>query len=415
MICVRVYEMRQHRRVFIGSSKTKYDHNGIGGNTNHENLGLGNLHIGWNWLPDVHTSAPIKVEKDFVLEKLKSLIRGFVEEDSSSTYVWDSLGGLREIHGCGHADRFTDNHRIYFLESFSTKFVRDIKYLAKEADESLAKHKALEMEIERLLREIVSQDIISIVQNNSVVDTSNLQTELERVDNTAKTRRPHPRSNTKNDMVPSVSKSSCNKNKEVEVEEHRRNLLLYKNKKHMSSEYNNVKLASRNDKSVVVCAIFTNWKAFDLKGKIITYSESESQSDCSKGDNACTSKPSEPTIKRFPNSTFFMVGTVRFRNDHAVVILGFSDLQWGNILITKVEAIATACYTQNRSIIHCRFNKTTCELINGRKPDISFLHVFGDLCYPKNDREDTGKLGTKGDIGIFISNSVDSCAYRVYN
>nr|GFB32473.1 hypothetical protein [Tanacetum cinerariifolium] len=66
------------------------------------------------------------------------------------------------------------------------------------------------------------------------------------------------------------------------------------------------------------------------------------------------------------------------------------------------EAIATACFTQNHSIIHRRFNKTPYELINGRKPDISFLHVFGALCYPKNDREDIGKLGAKGDIGFFI-------------
>nr|GFA56541.1 retrovirus-related Pol polyprotein from transposon TNT 1-94 [Tanacetum cinerariifolium] len=35
------------------------------------------------------------------------------------------------------------------------------------------------------------------------------------------------------------------------------------------------------------------------------------------------------------------------------------------------------------------------ELINGRKPDISFLYVFKALCYPKNDREDIGKLGAK--------------------
>nr|GFC78938.1 integrase, catalytic region, zinc finger, CCHC-type, peptidase aspartic, catalytic [Tanacetum cinerariifolium] len=33
-----------------------------------------------------------------------------------------------------------------------------------------------------------------------------------------------------------------------------------------------------------------------------------------------------------------------------------------------------------------------------QKPDISLLHVFGALCYPKNDREDIGKLGAKGDI-----------------
>nr|GFD45451.1 putative RNA-directed DNA polymerase [Tanacetum cinerariifolium] len=49
------------------------------------------------------------------------------------------------------------------------------------------------------------------------------------------------------------------------------------------------------------------------------------------------------------------------------------------------------------------------------KPDISFLHVFGALCYPNNDREDIGKLGAKGDIGFFIGYSADSCAYRIYN
>nr|GEW78559.1 putative ribonuclease H-like domain-containing protein [Tanacetum cinerariifolium] len=65
-------------------------------------------------------------------------------------------------------------------------------------------------------------------------------------------------------------------------------------------------------------------------------------------------------------------------------------------LLLWAEAIATACFTQNCSIIHHRFNKTPYELINRRKPDISFLHVFGALCYPKNDREDIEKLGAKG-------------------
>ncbi|GKA53321.1 hypothetical protein Tco_0746636 [Tanacetum coccineum] len=75
-------------------------------------------------------------------------------------------------------DARLQNFKIQFLKE-ATKFVRDFKSLAKEADESLAKHKALELEIERLLRAVVSQDIMSIVQSNSVIDTSNLQTELE--------------------------------------------------------------------------------------------------------------------------------------------------------------------------------------------------------------------------------------------
>nr|GFA39854.1 retrovirus-related Pol polyprotein from transposon TNT 1-94 [Tanacetum cinerariifolium] len=84
-------------------------------------------------------------------------------------------------------------------------------------------------------------------------------------------------------------------------------------------------------------------------------------------------------------------------------------------LFLWAEAIATACFTQNRSIIHHRFNKTPYELINDRKPDISFLHVFVALCYPKNDRKDIRKLGAKGDIGFFIGYYADFCAYRIYN
>nr|GFB62901.1 Gag-Pol polyprotein [Tanacetum cinerariifolium] len=71
------------------------------------------------------------------------------------------------------------NFEIHLLKE-AAKFVRDFKSLEKEADESLTKYKPLELEIERLLRAVVSQDIMSVVQNNSVGDTSNLQTGLER-------------------------------------------------------------------------------------------------------------------------------------------------------------------------------------------------------------------------------------------
>ncbi|GJR01702.1 hypothetical protein Tco_0524686 [Tanacetum coccineum] len=56
----------------------------------------------------------------------------------------------------------------------AAKFVRDFKSLAKEANESLDMIKVLEKVNERLLRAVVSQDIMSIVQNFSIVDTSNL-------------------------------------------------------------------------------------------------------------------------------------------------------------------------------------------------------------------------------------------------
>ncbi|GKA02915.1 retrovirus-related pol polyprotein from transposon TNT 1-94 [Tanacetum coccineum] len=50
------------------------------------------------------------------------------------------------------------------------------------------------------------------------------------------------------------------------------------------------------------------------------------------------------------------------------------------------EAIATACFTQNRSLVHTRHNKTPYELIKGRKPNVQYFHVFRFLCYPTNDR-----------------------------
>ncbi|GJR17315.1 retrovirus-related pol polyprotein from transposon TNT 1-94 [Tanacetum coccineum] len=424
------------------------------------------------------------------------------------------------------------------------------------------------------------------------------------VDKRAKTRRLHPRSNTKNDRVPSTSKSSCIKNKKVEVEDHLRNLLLSKNQKHMSSEFNNIKLAIRNDKSEVVCDIckqclitanhdvyvlnYVNdvnsyadnqnanvlnianqkkhkakvkkskklgskerlasprprkprtclrWsptgRIFDLSGKLIQSSDSECQPDISESDNACASNHQEPTSKWFPNSTLFLGRNILIARVYFVKGLGHNLLSIGQFcdsdlkfafrsntgFIINLEGVdllkgnrSTNLYTINlhsmasaspiclmaratstkswlwyqrlsylnfdtinelaknnlitglqkfkyskehlcplceqeksksaplkpkpvpnskqrlhllhmdlcgpmtvESINGKRFDKTPYELINGRKPDISFLHVFGALCYPNNDREDIRKLGAKGDIGFYIGYSANSCAYRVYN
>ncbi|GJY81046.1 retrovirus-related pol polyprotein from transposon TNT 1-94 [Tanacetum coccineum] len=79
------------------------------------------------------------------------------------------------------------------------------------------------------------------------------------------------------------------------------------------------------------------------------------------------------------------------------------------------EAVATACFTQNRSIIHTRHNKTPYELLRGRKPNVEYFHVFGSLCYPTNDRDDLGKMKPKADIGVFIGYSETSRGFRIYN
>nr|GEU41097.1 retrovirus-related Pol polyprotein from transposon TNT 1-94 [Tanacetum cinerariifolium] len=308
---------------------------------------------------------------------------------------------------------------------------------------------------------------------------------------------------------------------------------------------------------------------FDINSKIIASSESESQSDCSKGDNACTSNPVEPTIKRFPNSTFSLEGDrstnlytinlhemasalpiylmarasstkswlwhqqlshlnfdtindlarndlvaglpkFKYHKEHLrpsceqgkskreshppkpvpnsrqrlhllhmdlcgpmriasingkqyvlVIVDDYSHYTWVHFLRSKDEApdvvikflkritvllqspviiirtdngtefknkmlkeyfdtvgifhqMSSVRTPQQNGVVERR-NQTLVEAPITIKPDISFLHVLGALCYPKNDREDIGKLGAKGDIGIFIGYFADSYAYRVYN
>nr|GEY83645.1 hypothetical protein [Tanacetum cinerariifolium] len=65
------------------------------------------------------------------------------------------------------------------------------------------------------------------------------------------------------------------------------------------------------------------------------------------------------------------------------------------------KAVATACYTQNHSLIRIRHRKTPYELLHDRKPDLSYLHVIGALCYPANDSEDLGKLKAKIDVDFY--------------
>nr|GEU38522.1 retrovirus-related Pol polyprotein from transposon TNT 1-94 [Tanacetum cinerariifolium] len=632
-----------------------------------------------------NVSKPISIlNEEFSDDTKPSVERKFLNESSFAHQELYKIVKDEIFLIINQVDARVQNFEIQFLKE-AAKFVGDFKSLAKEADESLAKHKALELEIERLLKAVVSQDIIAqlfdkvsdqkdiacgksantkfakqsilgkppkvdethalskpvtsnsipipqeskVVINDKVIapgmfrinpfkpsreekhvpnkvrasvrtnsDSNGLSS--TRVDNT-KTRRPQPRSNTKNDRVPSASKSSRSKNKEVEVEEHHKKLLLSRNKKHMSSECNNVKLATQNVKSKVVCAMCKQClKSVNHDVCLFNYvtgMTSRVIKICLWCVDSGCSKHMTENLKLLINFVWKFLGTVRFRNDHVATILGFgkfydldlevafrrntcfiknlkgvdllkrdrttklytinlhemasaspiclmarassikswlwhqrlshlnfdtiNDLAKNDLVsglpkfkyhkehlcpsyekrkkqksisssqtcskfkaevtpslygfVSKDEApeviktflkritillqsfvivirtdngtefknqalkeyfdkaartmlifscaslflwdgaIATACFTQNRFIIHRQFNKTPYELINGRKPDISFLYVFGALCYPKNDREDIGKLGAKGDIGFFIGYSTDSYAYRVYN
>nr|GEU59098.1 hypothetical protein [Tanacetum cinerariifolium] len=161
------------------------------------------------------------------------------------------------------------------------------------------------------------------------------------------------------------------------------------------------------------------------------------------------------------------IGTVRFKNNEFATIVGYGDYKLGNTVITRVynveglkynlflvgqlcdadlengvverrnrtlieaahtmlifakasmllwaEVVATACYTLNRSLVHTLHGKTYYELLKGKKPNVTYIRVFGSLCFPTNDSDDLGKLTAKADIGIFVVYAPTKKAYRIYN
>ncbi|GKE56847.1 retrovirus-related pol polyprotein from transposon TNT 1-94, partial [Tanacetum coccineum] len=119
----------------------------------------------------------------------------------------------------------------------------------------------------------------------------------------------------------------------------------------------------------------------------------------------------QKTILRTPQQN----GVVERRNrtlvEAAKTMLIFAKA----LMFLWAEAMATACYTQNRSLIHTLHNKTPYELVHDKKSDLTFFCVFDALCYPTNDNEDLGKLQPTADIGILFGYAPSRKRDRIYN
>ena len=76
------------------------------------------------------------------------------------------------------------------------------------------------------------------------------------------------------------------------------------------------------------------------------------------------------------------------------------------------EAISTACFTQNRSLVVKSHEKTPYHILHGKKPNIKYVHVFGCTCYVLTDIYHLGKFNPKADEAKFIGYSLTSKAYR---
>ncbi|GKB32077.1 putative ribonuclease H-like domain-containing protein [Tanacetum coccineum] len=72
------------------------------------------------------------------------------------------------------------------------------------------------------------------------------------------------------------------------------------------------------------------------------------------------------SIARMPQQS----GVVEHRNRTFVEVVRTMLIFSKTSEFLWAEAIATACFTQNRSIVHIQYNKTPCELSRGRKPNV---------------------------------------------
>nr|GEV55491.1 hypothetical protein [Tanacetum cinerariifolium] len=229
-------------------------------------------------------------------------------------------------------DARVQNFEIQLLKE-AAKFVGDFKSLAKEADESLTKHKALELEIERLLRAVVSQDIMSIVQKAFVVDTSNLQTDLEHMKERFENyiiKKENEYAKLWNDWYKKcyeckfdkISYDKAYKDMQQKIEWLQAQLGYLKGKSKdtscVSDTCNPLSQKLKNENVVIQICL---WCV---------------DSDCSKHMTG--------NLKLLINFVWKFMGTVRFRNDHVAVILGFGQFCDSDL---EVAFRRNACFVRN--------------------------------------------------------------------
>nr|GEY46500.1 retrovirus-related Pol polyprotein from transposon TNT 1-94 [Tanacetum cinerariifolium] len=119
----------------------------------------------------------------------------------------------------------------------------------------------------------------------------------------------------------------------------------------------------------------------------------------------------ETSVTRSPQQN----GVVKRRNRTLIEAVRTMLIYAQAPLFLWAEAVATAFYTQNRSVIRLCHRKTPYELLHNKLPDLSFLYVFGALCYLTNDSKNLGKLQPKANIGIFIGYTPKKKAFWIYN
>jgi transposase InsO family protein len=79
------------------------------------------------------------------------------------------------------------------------------------------------------------------------------------------------------------------------------------------------------------------------------------------------------------------------------------------------EAVNTACHAINRLYLHRLLKKTSYELLNGNKPNVSYFCVFGSKCYILVKKGRHSKFAPKAIEGFLLGYESNTKVYRVFN
>jgi hypothetical protein len=79
------------------------------------------------------------------------------------------------------------------------------------------------------------------------------------------------------------------------------------------------------------------------------------------------------------------------------------------------EAVNTACHATNRLYLHKIRNKTTYELLTGKKPKVDYFRVFGCKCFILNNKSKSSKFAPKVNEGFLLGYATNEHGYRVFN
>ncbi|GJR18452.1 retrovirus-related pol polyprotein from transposon TNT 1-94 [Tanacetum coccineum] len=265
--------------------------------------------------------------------------------------------------------------------------------------------------------------------------------------------RSQPSGNTKNNKISQTTSSNI-KNK---VEDHPRSVKSSSNKKNRVSEpvcNANIEHTLLNANSELIY-VKCNQCMFDENHDLCFLEFVNDVNVSSKSKSAKSSKMTQtwkPTSKVFTNigyrwkptgRNFTIVGNscplirlsklfsgnVRFGNDQIMKIMGYGDYQMGNVTISQVYyveglghnlfSIGQFCDSdleaESVATIFLYMGDLPARELHSWTRDLTYLHVFGALCYPTNNSEDLDKLKPQADIRIFIGYAPAKKAYRIYN